>query len=486
MDIYLPIIKVMLADWLQVSDEHPLFVAAIAFCVWILVAILYSFRSSGLKKQITALETEKTAAETALDTTQQQLQQAQDDLSTANQHFSEQKQASEALQQRAENVEKQLAERNQQLAAIIQKFASSFDLGERPVPVTADLKADDLWQQHDKVITKLLDNLRTEQLAKTELQKFYQAEKDKVIAIETRLHSLQSSFDKQTSLLTAVQNQNNALQQQQNAAQHELSASMQKHQADLARLTQLEVNALQAAPPTPVVTVSTNDSDKLKNLFKKPEPKPVVEPVIVAPEIKVPPKPIVTDVLITAVEEKTPPPVIIADIKPAPKPAAEVQAKSAPEPKKAGIKGLLNKFNAKPSVEKPIVTKPVPVVTKTPVAEAKPEPAPKEKTKLKGLFNKFTTKPEPAVKETPVAETKPEPTPVVTSTLVVEVKTTSEPIIPKLTATTTPTAIKKAKGAYPVPDSKLSDNIPSTRIEDLADKITDTVEGFKNLFSKKS
>ena len=250
---------------------------------------LYSFRISGLKKQIATLDTAKTAAETTLKTTQQQLRQAQDDLSTANQHYSEQKQASETLQQRAENVEKQLAERNQQLAAIIQKFASNFDIGERPVPVTADLKADDLWQQHDKVVAKLLDNLRTEQLAKTELQKFYQAEKDKVVAVETRL-------DEQTSLLTTLQNQNNASQQQQN---------------------------------TVVAAAPVSDVDNLKNLFKKPEPKPVVS----APES------VVTEVLVTSVEDKVP----VLDIKPisepivTPKPVAEVQPKTAPEPEKASL-----------------------------------------------------------------------------------------------------------------------------------------------------
>ena len=305
MDIYLPIIQAMFADWLQVSEEHPLFVVAIAFCVWILVAILYSFRISKLKKQIATLDTAKTAAETTLETTQQQLQQTQDDLSTANQHYNEQKQAAQVLQQRAENVEKQLAERNQQLAAIIQKFASNFDIGERPVPVTADLKADDLWQQHDKVATKLLDNLRTEQLAKTELQKFYQAEKDKVVAIETRLHSLQNSLDEQTSLLTTLQNQNNALQQQQNAAQHALNEAMQKHQA---------VSPVQK--PVPVATPVVSNTNNLKELFKKPEPKPVISTAIA----------VVPEVLVTAVEIKAP-------VNPTPEPKQPVQ-KTAPEPEK--------------------------------------------------------------------------------------------------------------------------------------------------------
>lgn len=483
MDIYLPIIQVMLADWLQVSDEHPLFVAAIAFCVWILLAILYSFRTSSLRKQIFVLETAKTTAETALSEAQQLLQQAQDDASTANQHFSEQKQATDTLQQRAENVEKQLVERNQQLAAIIQKFASNFDIGEAPVPVTADLKADDLWQQHDKAINKLLDNLRTETLAKNELQKFYQAEKDKVVAIENRLHSLQASLDEQTRLLTTLQNQNNALQQQQNAAQHELSAAMQKHQADLARLTQLEVNALQTAPPAPiqaapVVAAPTDDTDKLKNLFKKPEAKAIIEPIIVAPEITEAPKPepIVTEVLVTAVEEKAP--VIekmpLVEIKPAVQaPAPQATPKSEPEAKKAGVTGLLNKFATK---QKSTVA-PEPSRISKPDIDATPAPAAKEKTKLKGLFNKFSTK--PAAEQAPAVELKAQPAPAV------EAKPSPAPII-EPTAPASPTAINKAKTAYRVPDSKLSDDMPSTRIEDIADKITDTVEGFKRLFSKKS
>jgi hypothetical protein len=479
MDIYLPIIQVMLADWLQVSEEHPLLVAAIAFCVWILISILYSFRTSSLKKQVIALDTAKTTAETALETAQQQQQQAQDDLSTANQHFSEQKQAADTLQQRAENVEKQLAERNKQLAAIIQKFASSFDIGERPVPVTADLKADDLWQQHDKAINKLLDNLRTETLAKNELQKFYQAEQDKVVAIETRLHSLQASLDEQTSLLTTLQNQNNALQQQQNSAQHELSAAMQKHQADLARLTQLEVNALQTAPAPVIQTAPpVDDTDKLKNLFKKTEAKPVIEVAIATPEPVPTPAPapapapaaIVTDVLITATTNEPPAPVvqIINSVESTPEPIAET-AKPA-----ANLKGLYNKFSRKSTA------KATPVVQEKPKTEPKKESS--EKAGLKGLYNKFANK--PAVAEQPIiAETKPAPAPAApTPAPVTETKIAPEPIMPSPTAAPS----NKAKTAYRVPDSKLSDDIPSTRIEDIADKITDTVEGFKKLFSKKS
>jgi hypothetical protein len=500
----LPVIQTTLDEWLQLTLAQPLYAAAIAIVVFLLTAFLYSIRISGLNKKNIASETRRTNAEASLNTAQQQLQQAQTELATANEQLNQQQKTAEAEKQRANDIEQQLAQRNQQIIAIIQRLASGFDIGEAPLLVVKDLKAEEQWQQHDKVITKLIEVLRTEQLAKTELQKFYQAEKDKVSATETRLLSLQTNLDSQTSLVSSLQIQNTALQQQQNTTQQALADAVQKHQFDLARLTELEQQLLKptekntasksietiVAPTQTAAIVSAPPVDdgmeKLKSLFKKPEQAPHQEEIITQAEEPVQPESIVTDVLVTAKDNE---PTVTEEV-------TDYDGNEQPESSSV-IKGWYRKLAGKKSeavaVEPEPVTEAKTEFVREPESVVESEPVVEEtheKTSnvsaLKGFYQKFTTKTD--VEPEPVTE--PEPI-VVEETYekasgVSEVE--SKPEVKPAPVAETPEKTDPRKGFVKrfkkTSEIKLSDDEPSSRVEDIADKITDTVEGVKNLYGK--
>jgi len=510
MEAYLPIIQTTLAEWLQLTLAQPLYAAALVISIWLLTSILYSIKMAGLKKKNLVSEQARTTAETTLNTAQQQLQQAQNDTLALTEQLAQQQKTATAEQQRAQTAEQQLTKRNQDIAATIQSLASSFDIGERPLPVPENPKADDLWQQHDKVIKQLIERLRTEQLAKTELDKFYQAEKAKLAATEAQLVSLQTNLDNQTSLVLALQSQTTSLQQQQNDTQRDLTDALKKHQADLTRLLQLEQQASSvahaqspaAAPiarvaPEPVVQVTAiteetvvspsvavdNSAAKMQDLFKKPEPAPVIsEPEISAPVQLAEPEPIIPEFAsfnepaeFTPVEPISEPEPVIADV-------------VEKTPKTSALKGMYKKFTTSKAEPKP---EPVAVVKETP----------EKSSALKGLYKKFTTsKPEqtesapapilPIVEPEPVPViqvVEPEPAPVAP---VVEPVTKAE-VIEK--SPEKPSDMTQLQSLYPkhtAPKIQIKDLAPesfdnsSNKLEDVADQITEKLEKMKGLYGK--
>jgi hypothetical protein len=255
METYLPIIQATLFDWYQLTLANPLYAAALAATVFLLTAIVYSLRIGSLNRKNIASEKARIDMENALnaelDSARQQKEQMQEELTAATEHLEKAKQSAQKETERAAKHEELLNQRNKQVSAIIQTLATSFDLGERPVPVMGDIKAEGLWQQHDRVITLLSTRLRSEQQAKNELQHSYQAETAKraekealVETLQTRLSAQAGEFSK---LEQALEEQKTLLQQQQDAAQQVLSQTLEKHGADLARLSELEQQTLELA-----------------------------------------------------------------------------------------------------------------------------------------------------------------------------------------------------------------------------------------------
>jgi hypothetical protein len=139
--------------------------------------------------------------------------------------------------QRALTLEQLIYQRNKQIADIIQMLATSFDLGERPLLATEDVKADLLWQQHTKVVTQLIERLRTEQQAKKELQQTYQAETAKLAEKEILLVALQSTLDNHTTQLSKLERvleEQKSILQQQNNTQQVLSDTLKNYQPPVA------------------------------------------------------------------------------------------------------------------------------------------------------------------------------------------------------------------------------------------------------------
>jgi hypothetical protein len=328
METYLPLIKSLLTNWVQSTINDPVYAGALAITVWLLTACLYSIKIASLKKKIIASNNARLDMENQLNTAQQQTQLMKAELTATVEQMQQHQLQANNETQRAAGFEQQLTLRNQQVASIIQALATSIDLGERPLPVTEDIKAEGLWQQHDRVITLLTTRLRNEQQAKTELQQAYQAETAKRTENEAVIATLQTSLAAQTvqvsQLELALEAQKVLQQQQQDQAQQILAQTLEKHLAELARLTELEQQL-----------ITSNDKLTAKNaLITQLENTQSVEPVKVAPPAAV----IAPEVTETVVESA--PAVEVAPPAPA---AIEPQPVSPAKNPLGKLKGLFGK-----------------------------------------------------------------------------------------------------------------------------------------------
>ena len=416
METYLPIIKAYLADWIQVTVNNTKYAVALAIAVWLLCTILYSIRIAFLKRQ--AIASEKAHIEkqndlnAALNTAQQQMQQIQEELAANTEQMEQAQQFAQKEAERAVKLEEQLTQRNKQVAGIIQSLHTSFDLGERPVPVMGDIKAEGLWQQHERVINLITSRLLSEQQAKIELQQSYQAETAKRVEKEALLETLQSTLATQTSQLSkleqALEEQKSMLQEQQDKAQQVLSQTLEKHLAELARLTELEQQALDLVNTKQQITQLEEKLNVKDTLITQLEKDKLVEQV----KVQAQPAPLIQEKIETIIElPKTEEEVTSAPSNMEEEPVSPVKEQTG------GVAGKLKGLFGKTKQE-PMASEPEPAETRRyeeeiqpmPVeVEEQPETPVKEHTagvagKLKGLFG--NTKQEPITEEPGSLETK--------------------------------------------------------------------------------
>ena len=358
METYLHIIQAILSDWILMTLNNPVYSVALAIAVFLLAAIIYSIRIASLNEQIAVSEKARVEMENNLNTAQQQMQQMQEELTANTGQMEQAKQLAQKEAERAAGLEEQLSQRNQQVAGIIQSLHTRFDLGERPLPVMGDIKAEGLWQQHDRVINLITTRLQSEQQAKTELQQSYQAETVKRAEKEALLETLQTTLATQTSQLSkleqALEEQKSLLQEQQDKAQQVLSQTLEKHQAELARLTELEQQALELVNTRQQLTQleeKLNAKDALiTQLEKDKSVEQVKEPAQPAPLKQ---EKIETIIELPKTEEEVPP---------AP-PDIEQQPVSPVKEQTGGVAGKLKGLFGKTKQE-PITAEPEPVETR--------------------------------------------------------------------------------------------------------------------------
>ncbi len=252
METYLPIINMMLSDWIALTLANLYYAGALTFVVFLITAILYSIRIASLKKKNVASEKARIESEAslnaALNIAQQQLQAIQEELIVNIEQMKKDHQLAQKEAERAIRFEEQLSQRNKQIADVIQTLATSFDLGERPLPIMGDIKAEGLWQQHDRVITLLTTRLFNEQQAKTQLQQSYQLEAAKCAEKETQLMALQATLTTQSNdvsrLEKTLEERTSQLNQQQVEAQRVLAEALEKQLSETAN-TKQQLNLLE-------------------------------------------------------------------------------------------------------------------------------------------------------------------------------------------------------------------------------------------------
>ena len=440
METYLPIIKTLLSEWTLLTFANPVYAGALAVVVWLLTASIYSIKIASLKKKNIASEKariemqDKLNAE--LNAVQQQMQQMQGELAANTEQMQKDRQLAQKEAERAVKSEEQLSRRNKQIAEIIQSLATSFDLGERPLPVMGDIKAEGLWQQHDRVINLLTARLRSEQQAKSQLQQSYQDETVKRLEKEALIESLQATLAAQTSQLAkleqTLEEQKSTLLQQQEQAQQILSQTLEKHLSELARLTELEQQALDLVNTRQqIAQLEEKLTAKEAPISQLEQAKPV-EPV----KVQAQPQP----ALIKPAEQETPielkqTPQEIPPAAAAPAPAVIEQPPVIPVKEKIGgvtgkLKNLFGKTGQEALVAAPEVAEikqdkpeiqPAPLVVEQPSVKAEQPAVTVAKAqlgKLKNLFGKTSQEPIKAAPE--VAEIKQNKPEIQPAPLVVE------------------------------------------------------------------
>ena len=292
MEIYLPILKAILSDWIVLTLDNPFYASVLAFVVFLITSILYSIRIASLKEKNNTSEKARLEMEAtlnaALTVAKQQQQTMQDELTASSEQMKRDRQLAQKEAERAARFEDLLSQRNKLVAGIIQTLATSFDLGERPVPLMGDIKAEGLWQQIDRVISLLTNKLLSEQQAKTQLQQSYQAETVKLAEKEAQFSTLQTTLATQTSQLTqleqSLEEQTALLKQQQDEAQQVLSQTLEKHLSELARLTELEQQALDLVNTKQQLTQLAEKLSNKDALITQLEKNKLVEQVKVEPK----------------------------------------------------------------------------------------------------------------------------------------------------------------------------------------------------------
>jgi hypothetical protein len=426
METYLPIIKALLSEWTLLTLANPVYAGALAVVVWLLSASIYSIKIASLKKKNIASEKariemqDKLNAE--LNALQQQMQQMQGELAANTEQMEKDRQLAEKEAERAVKGEDQLSLRNKQIVEIIQTLATSFDLGERPLPIMGDLKAEDLWQQHDRVINLLTTRLRSEQQAKSQLQQSYQDETVKRVEKEALIETLQTVLATQTSQLAkleqTLEEQKSTLLQQQEQAQQVLSQTLEKQRSELARLTELEQQALDLVNGRLQIAQMEEKLTTKEALITQIENTKPVESI----KVQAQPQP----ALIKPAEQETPielkqTPQEILPAAAAPAPAVIEQPPVIPVKEKIGgvtgkLKNLFGKTGQEALVAAPEVAEikqdkpeiqPAPLVVEQPSVKAEQPAVTAAKAQLGKLKNLFGKTSQESIKSAPeVAEIK--------------------------------------------------------------------------------
>ncbi len=402
MQTYLPFIQSLLSDWYLLTLNNALYAGVLATAVWLLTATLYSIRIATIKRAEVAANK---ASLKILNDVQQQLQQSQEESAAMALQLEKVQRAVQDETQRALKLEQLIYQRNQQIAGTIQTLATSFDLGERPLLASEDIKADALWQQHDKVITQLIERLRTELQIKVELQQVCQAETAKLVEKEALFDTLQATLNTHANQLSQLElafEEQKSLLQQQNNAQQALSDTLRKYQSNAAQPTapkQEAINVIfQESPDTEVALITLAQPEQLSEIAQVNE-EPLVASVTWQDEesqieLVVTTKaaaPMLSDIELQPAYEKAPS--VVLNI--------EHQPINPPQGSLGKIKNLFGKSKQQPIKTEPQWAITTPDEQKVQTSPSNTEQQPKEEVlgkaentqgKLKGFYSKFRSK----------------------------------------------------------------------------------------------
>ncbi len=451
METYLPIINQLFSDWLAWAVINQINAGILAGAVFLITAILYSIRVGFLKRKIRLNDklhsTEQANLSAQIATAQAELKSIQDQLQVNTEQLHQTQKTAETEAERAKNHESLVKLRNEQVSSLVQSLATRFDLGERPVPLMGDIKAEGLWQQHDRVTNLLATRLQSEQQAKAQLDQAYQVETLQRKELESLRDTLQTTLvtqqDQLSKLEQALEDQKSILKVQQDKAEQALAEALSKNQAELARVSLLEQQLQATSTHNPQAT-QILETHKVEPIVQ-PEPEVQPKPELIIPEVK----PVPAEVALAEVS-----PVVVPEPVTLPEPEAfKEEIPAATKESGAGLssrfKGLFAKGpeKAEVTIALPEISLVQAAVTPAALEASQPEPAQsavkEDKSfgfgKLKGLLGRGKAE---NVDTAPVSvsspadpEPVPTPAPVQLTPVVIEpVVTEPTPVVAKETS----------------------------------------------------
>ncbi len=446
METYLPLINQLFSDWLAWAVINQINAGILAGAVFLITAILYSIRVGFLKRKILLNDklhsTEQANLSAQIATAQAELKSIQEQLQVNTEQLQQSQKTAETETERAKNHENLVKLRNEQVSSLVQSLATRFDLGERPVPLMGDIKAEGLWQQHDRVTNLLATRLQSEQQAKAQLDQAYQVETLQRKELETLRDTLQTTLvtqqDQLSKLEQALEDQKSILKVQQDKAEQALAEAVAKSQAELARVSLLEQQLQATSTHTPQAPQILETHKVEPIVISEPKPEVQPKPEIIIPEVK----PVAAEVTLAEVV-----PVVVSE--PVVLPEPEAFKEEVPAATKESGTGLSSRFKGlfAKGPEKAEVTIALPetspvqsVVTPAVLETAHPEPAQsaikQDKSfsfgKLKGLLGRGKSEAADTVVAAPAPE--PVPAPVQVTPVVIEpVVTEPTPVVVKET-----------------------------------------------------
>ena len=245
---YLPYFQNLLLDWYHFTLANPVYAICLSISVWLLTAIFYSLRIGILNRRNRITIKAHLETQNAMAAAQQQIQLLQEEIAAHDEQFRQTKAEVEQETQRATALRERISQFGAQLTESLNLLSDVIDFNEQILSENP-ANTENFGQRLSAAIDKLNQAFRAKQQTIIDLQQTYNAQSAKLAEKEQQLQVMQIRFDSQSQLIakleSTVAEHKTLLTQQQQNEQLLLSEIETKHQADLARLSALEQQALE-------------------------------------------------------------------------------------------------------------------------------------------------------------------------------------------------------------------------------------------------
>lgn len=249
MQEFINIFKETLSEWFRLTLNHPHFAGALVFVAFLVTAIAYQIRLFSLHKQRIALEKKQIGLQDELMESKQEWLEKDEELAASTRELITVRQSAESNAQHAENLKDKLILQNRIVIEGIQSLLTRFELTEYTLPDPEDFKSDRTGQAFSDMVEQLSSFLGKERQAKSELLQAFQSEKKLCDEKQAEIDKLHDNLSDQASRIAqlegALEAEKSLLLKEREQAQMELTQALQKHVAELGRLTELEQQALE-------------------------------------------------------------------------------------------------------------------------------------------------------------------------------------------------------------------------------------------------